>query len=139
MRDMYSSNRATFVVGPKLVSNDATGNGTGTDLLGYQGCLMLARYGTVGDLHDGSNYVTVKFLESANNVVFSAMSDGDLIGGNNTVVIDANAEANTTIQRTYVGSARYVTITFDVTGTMATGTPAAALVVKGLPLHGPIV
>jgi len=138
MRDLYHSYRETTVVTPQLVSNDATGNGTGTDLLGVTGCLMVAKIGAVGDLFNGSNYVTIKFLESANNVVFSAIDDDDLIGGNNTVVIDANNEANCVHQRSYVGSARYVTISFDVTGTMANGTPMEAHVVKGLPLHAPI-
>jgi hypothetical protein len=131
MRDFYSDYRATEVIAPKLVSNDATGNGTGTDLLGYEGCLMVCDYGDVGDLHDSSNYVTVKFLASTNNTVFSAIADTDLIGGNNTAVIDANEDANTTVQRGYIGTARYVTISIAVTGTMANGTPAAAFVVKG--------
>jgi hypothetical protein len=138
MKDLYSSYRETTVVQPKLVSNDVTGNGTGTDLLGFTGALMVAKIGAVGDLFNGSNYVTIRFLESSNNVVFSAISDDDLIGGNNTVLIDANNEANCIHQRAYTGSARYVTISFDVTGTMANGTPMEAHVVKGLPLHGPV-
>ncbi len=94
--------------------------------------------GAVGDAFSGSNYFTVKFLESSNTVVYSAIADTDLIGGNNTVVIDANNEANSTHQRTYIGAARYVTVSIDVTGTMANGTPATAFVVRGLPLHAPI-
>jgi hypothetical protein len=136
MKDLYSDFRATSVIKPQSVSNDATGNGTGTDLLGYEGALMICSVGAVGALFDASNFYTIKFLESANNVVFSAIADTDLVGGNNTVVIDANAEANSVHQRGYIGTARYVTVTIDCTGTLTA--PATALVIKGFPIHAPI-
>jgi len=135
MKDLYSSYRSTHVVKPQVVTS-AAANGTGTDLLGYAGVLMVAHTGASGALLGGSNLVTIQFLESSNNTVFSAMADTDLIGGNNTQVVDANGEANTTYQRGYIGSARYVTITFTNTGTVSL--PVAAAVVKGIPIHAPI-
>jgi len=139
MKDLYHNYLPKVAALPVLVTDDTSGNGTGVDLYGYQGALMIASIGAVGDLFDGSNYVTIKFLESSNNVVFSAIADEDLIGGNNTVVVNANAEANCIHYRAYVGSAQYVTISFDVTGTMANGTPMSALIVKGFPIHAPAV
>jgi len=135
-KDLYDTLAENTAVKPKLVSNTASGNGTGVDLLGYEGCLMVAEYGAVGDKHDTSNYVTVSFLASTNNTVFSAIADTDLIGGNNTELIDANAEGNSTHRRCYVGDKRYVTVSFVVTGTMANGTAARATIIKGFPLHG---
>jgi hypothetical protein len=135
MRDLYHDSRSTYVVKPQTITG--AGNGTGTDLLGYEGCLMIAHVGASGALLGSSNKTTIQFLESANNVVFSAIADGDLIGGNNTVLIDANEEANCTHQRSYVGSARYVTITYAATAG-AVSLPVCAEVVKGVPLHGPI-
>jgi len=135
-KDLYHDYRATSVLNPVSVSNNATGNGTGTDLLGYKGALMIASVGAVGALFDASNYYTIKFLESSNNTVFSAIADTDLVGGNNTVVIDANAEANSVHQRGYIGSARYVTVSIACTGTLTA--PATAIVIKGFPLHAPI-
>jgi len=135
MKDLYHDFRSTAVLRPITVSA-GSGNGTGTDLLGYEGCLMVCHVGASGGLLGGSNYVTIQFLESSNNTVFSAIADTDLIGGNNTHVINANANANTSIQRTYTGSARYVTVTVANTGGVTL--PVAAEVIKGFPIHAPI-
>jgi len=136
MKDLYSSFRSTYVVAPQTITG--AGNGTGTDLLGHEGCLMIAHVGASGGLLGASNKTTIQFLESSNNVVFSAIADTDLIGGNNTVLIDANGEANCTHQRSYIGSARYVTITFAATAG-AVSLPVCAEVIKGKPIHAPIV
>jgi hypothetical protein len=134
MKDLYHDFRATTVVKPVAITSSA--NGTGTDLLGYEGALMIATTGAGTALHGASNYATIQFLESSNNVVFSAISDNNLVGGNNTEVLDANGEFNSTVQRGYIGDARYLTITFANTGAVAyTG---AALIIKGFPIHAPI-
>lgn len=138
MKDLYSDERSTTVLKPIKVTSNATGNGAGTDLLGFRGCLMIAALGASADVLDGSNYYSIKFLESSNNTVFSAIADTDLIGGTNTAVVNNNASANSTHQRSYTGAARYVTVSISVAGTIASGTPISAHVVKGKPLHGPI-
>ena len=135
MKDLYDDFRSAYVVKPQTVTS-ANANGTGADLLGYRGVLMVAHLGASGGLLGGSNLVTIQFQESSNNVVFSAIQDGDLIGGTNTQVIDANGEGNTSVQRGYIGSARYVTINFVPTGTVSL--PVCAAVVRGKPLHAPI-
>ncbi len=61
-KDLYHDFRATSVLNPISVSNDATGNGTGTDLLGYKGALMICSVGAVGALFDASNYLTITVL-----------------------------------------------------------------------------
>ena len=137
-KDFYNSFKQTTVLKPIKVVSNATGNGTGTDLLGYEGVLMVASLGASADVLDGSNYYTIKFLESSNNVVFSAIADTDLLGGNNTALIQANASANSTHERSYIGSARYVTVSIAVAGTIASGTPCTAHVIKGAPLHASI-
>jgi len=134
MKDLYHDFRSTYVVAP--IATVAGANGTGTDLLGYEGCLMIAHMGASTATLGGSNYVTIQFLESSNNTVFSAIADTDLIGGNNTVVINANANANCTHQRGYIGKCRYVTVTYANTGAVAV--TVAAAVVKGFPIHAPI-
>jgi hypothetical protein len=136
MKDLYSSYRSTFSIKPQTVTS-ANADGTGIDLLGYTGALMICHTGASGALLGGSNYVTIAFVESANNVVFSAIADTDLIGGNNTVIIDANSEANSTHQRSYVGAARYVAIQVQTTAG-AVSLPVCAEVVRGIPLHAPI-
>jgi hypothetical protein len=135
MKDLYHDFRSTYVIAPQTLTT-ANANGTGTDLLGYRGALMIVHLGAVGANQGGSNNCTIGFFESTNNSVFSAIADTDLIGGNNTAAITANASANATIQRSYIGSARYVTIRIAVAGTISL--PVSGEVVKGFPLHAPI-
>jgi hypothetical protein len=136
MKDLYHDYRSTYTVKPQTITS-SNANGAAIDLLGYRGCLMVAHIGASGGLLGGANYLTIEFLESSNGVVFSAIDDADLVGGNNTEVINANASANTTIQRSYFGSARYVTVTFVPTA--AISLPVVGEVVVGKPIHAPIV
>ena len=132
MKDLYhDAANISQVVKPIAITAGA--NGTGTDILGYTKVLMVATTGAATALHGANNYATVSFLESSNNVVFSAISDNDLIGGNNSENLDANADFNSTVIRGYIGNARYLTITFGNVGAVAyTG---AAYVIKGFPTH----
>ena len=135
MKDLYHDFRSTYVIKPQTLTT-ANANGTGTDLLGYRGALMIAHLGGVGALQDGTNKCVIGFFDSSDNSTFAACADTDLIGGNNTETIDANAEANNTVQRAYIGTARYVTIRIAVSGTISL--PVCGEVVKGFPLHAPI-
>jgi hypothetical protein len=140
MKDLYSSQRANYAVLPIVATNTTQGgnNGTGVDLLNYRGALMIAVLGVEGDKFDTSNYCTIKFQDSPDSSTWSAIADTALVGGNNTQVINNNNQLPIIHQRGYIGSARYVRILFDITGTMANGTPLAGLIVYGAPLHAPI-
>lgn len=128
MKDLYNRIRSTKTILPiALTSSNA--NGTGVDLLNYQGALMEVHVGASGGTLGGSNYITIGFFSSTDNSTFTAIADTDLIGGNNTHVINANANANCTVQRGYVGTARYVNVQIAPTGTVAL--PVSAAVVKG--------
>jgi hypothetical protein len=125
MRDAYHDDRSSVVIDPVAMTT-ANANGAGIDLLGYEGCRLVVQVGTSGALLGVSNLATIRFMESSNNVVFSAIADTDLIGGNNTQVIDANGETPAIHQRSYTGSARYVTVRIEPTGTIAVPFSAAA-------------
>lgn len=107
----------------------------GADLLGYRGALIGIQTGVEGDLFNTSNYFTIKWQDSPDNSNWSAISDDDLIGGNNTQVIDNNAETPAIHVRSYIGANRYVRAIVDVSGTMANGTPISGFVIKYVPLH----
>lgn len=135
MKDLYHDFRSTYTIKPQTITT-ANANGTGIDLLGYRGALMVCHLGAVGALQDGTNKCVIGFFESSDNSSFTAIADTDLIGGNNTETIDANAEANNTVQRAYIGANRYVTVRIAVSGTISL--PVCAEVVRGFPLHAPI-
>jgi hypothetical protein len=135
MRDSYHDERLTQVIKPVTVTS-ANANGTVVDLLGYLGAEIVVEIGASGALLGASNLATIRLMESADNNSWGAIDDADLIGGNNVTVIDANGEANTTVERGYVGTARYVTVRIEPTGTISL--PVSAGIVRGKPIHAPI-
>ena len=122
-KDAYHDLTANSVIDPITCSNDATGNvAVGLDLLDYRGALIGVQAGVEGDLFNTSNYFTIKWQDSNDDSTYAACNDNDLIGGNNTQVIDSNGETPAIHVRAYRGLARYFRAIIDVTGTMANGT-----------------
>ena len=133
--DFYSDYVANTLVKPQtFTSSNIEGSGTGTDLLGYRGAILVAETGASGALCGESNKMTIAFVESSNNSTFTAIADTDLVGGNNTAVIDANGDANSTHYRSYIGTKRYVRVEFQATAG-AVSIPVAASIVRGKPLQ----
>jgi len=138
MRDLYHDLLPVKSIDPIVGNNTTEGTGVGADLAGFDGALMLAHLGVSGDTLSGSVFVTVGFQES--DVLGSGYADiaaADLLGGVNNVVVDAAAEDEVIIARSYIGAKQYVRILITFTGTHTNGTPIAAVVIKGLPAHGP--
>ena len=71
-------------------------------------------------------------------MTFTDVAAADLLGGANGVVVDAAAEDEVVIARSYIGSKRYVRVFIDHTGTHTNGFPYSALVIKGAPRHAPV-
>lgn len=139
MRDLYHDLLPVKSIDPIVGNNDTEGTGAGVDLQGFEGALMLAHLGQSADtLAEGSLYVTVKFQESDNNSDFTDAADSDLLGGANGAVVDAAAEDEVIIYRSYVGAKRYVRVFIDFTGTHTNGIPISAMVIKGVPRHAPV-
>jgi hypothetical protein len=138
MRDLYHDLLPVKSIDPILGNNDTEGTGVGVDLQGFEGALMVAHLGQSGDTLSGSVYVTPTFQESDDNSSFTDIADGDLIGGVNKPVVDAAAEDEVIIARSYIGSKRYVRVFIDFTGTHTNGIPISALVIKGAPRHAPV-
>jgi len=136
MKDLYHDFRSTYVIKPQVFTS-ANANGTVLDLLGYRGALIAVHLGASGAEMGASNKVTVVFKSSTDGTNLNDIATTDLIGGANAVLIDANGEANTTIQRTYIGAERYVTVNIEATAG-AVSLPVCASVLRGKPIHSPI-
>jgi hypothetical protein len=132
----YCGNKYVITMVPAVKT--ATANGTGVDRNGYGSVVMVAQQGISGDTLSGSLKWTISFQESDNNSTFTAIADADLEGGVNAHVIDSANEDPTTIVRGYLGSKRYVRITWTATGTHTNGTPVAGLVILGNPNYVPV-
>ena len=140
MKDLYNDLLPVKTLTPILGHTTAEGTGVAVDLAGFEGALMAAHVGISGDTLSGSLKWTVQFQESDTTTPgdFADIAAADLIGGANAVVIDAAAEDDVIIARSYIGSKRYVRVLFTQTGTHTNGTPIAAVVIKGKPRHAPV-
>ena len=85
----------------------------------------LASNTPTGSYTDGADYEYVSFTASGTLTVTR--------GG----FFDANAETPQVTVVGYTGGKRYVRVVADFTGTHSNGTPIAASVIKGHPIHAP--
>jgi hypothetical protein len=139
MKDLVHNLLAVKSIDPIVGNNTTEGTGTGVDLAGFDAALMLAHLGVSGDTLSGSVYVTVGFQESDSlGSGYADIAAADLLGGANNVVVDAAAEDEVIIQRSYIGAKRYVRVLITFTGTHTNGMPISAVVIKGLARHNPV-
>jgi len=112
-----------------------TVDGAAVDLAGYEGCELVAEIGNSGDTLGAEVYMTIKFQDSDNGSDFGNISSGNLIGGDNDVVINDGDNDSVVVYRGYIGGKRYVRVEVAFTGSHSNGTPVSAVVLKGLPRH----
>ena len=127
MRDLKNNLDGAHSLGPANYS--ATTNGSGVDLQGYSGAMLVFHAGTA-DTGNADETYTPSVEESDDNSSFSAVAASDLEGAL------VNMTANTVQRAGYKGSKRYVRAVLTLGGT----TPsinASALVVRGLPHIAP--
>ncbi|MEW6583259.1 MAG: hypothetical protein AB1416_10925 [Actinomycetota bacterium] len=104
---------------------NATHNGTGVDLAGYEGALVKF---DVGAVTDGTH--APKIQESDDNSTYTDVAAADLSGAL------ANLASNTPQKQGYIGRKRYIRAVITTTGA-TTGAIAGATVVRGAPHQTP--
>jgi hypothetical protein len=104
---------------------NATHNGTGVDLAGYEGALVKF---DVGAVTDGTH--VPKIQESDDNSTFTDVAAADLHG---TL---GNLASNTPQKQGYIGRKRYIRPVITTAGA-TTGAIAGATVVRGAPHQTP--
>jgi len=139
MKDLFHDLLPVKSIDPIVGNNTTEGTGVGADLAGFNAALMIAHLGVSGDTLSGSVYVTVGFQESdALGSGYADIAAADLLGGANNVVVDAAAEDEVIIARSYIGAKQYVRVLITFTGTHTNGMPIAAVIIKGKPRHAPV-
>lgn len=123
MKDL--KNNLTVAQSLAPAARTATENGTGADLAGYEGVVVVFDVGTITD---GTHTPSVQ--ESNDNTTFTDVAVSDLIG---TL---SNLASNTVQTIGYVGTKRYIRAVSTVAGA-TTGGVYSATVVRGLPRRAP--
>lgn len=140
-RDMASNLSAAYTQTP--VVRSATNNGASVDLLGFNGATVYLMPGIGGITFDGTNRIDFALQHSTDNSTWVNVTDADVVGvtgitsGIVRSLITAHAAASIT-EIGYVGGRRYIRLNATFGGTHGTGTPLAALVVRGEPEVAPV-
>ena len=143
MQDL--SNNVSPAVSLAAAVRTAAANGTGVDLQGYEGALILVDVGAEGDTLSSSVHFEVSLEESDDNSTFTDVAqasiiDGTIASGGIFLKLDGTTggDPDTTggiFRGGYVGNKRYIRVVLAKTGTHSNGTPIGAMVVRGSARH----
>lgn len=134
MRDIHSDITAVTAIGAVVLAADNTP--AAIDLRGYNAAEILLAIGIGGITFSGSNKVEFVLTHSDDDSTYTAVTTADMLGvtvasgGIIKSLIAAHAAA-ATYRFGYKGGKRYLKLLADFSGTHGTGTPIAAVVLKG--------
>lgn len=137
MRDIHSALLAATAIGAATLAADNTP--AAIDLQGYNAAEILLAIGAGGITFSGTNKIEFKLTHSDDDSTYTDVTVDDMIGlssvGSGGIIkslVAAHAAA-ATYRYGYKGGKRYLKLLADFSGTHGTGTPIAAIVLKG---HG---
>lgn len=134
MKNIEGYVRHDQIIDPAAATADA--DSASVDMKDYRFVAFYALVGATGDTLDGSNDINLELEESADDSSFTDVADADMtnsVTGANTGTfahIDAAAEDDAVYMTQYMGSARYVRVVINVTGTHTNGTPVGVLAMR---------
>jgi len=140
MRDLASKIVPVAALGPVTLAADNTP--AAIDLAGFHSAAILLGVGIGGITFDATNKVEFKLTHSDDNSTYTDVADADMQGvtGITSGIIKSLVAAHAAAavyEFGYVGNKRYLKILADFSGTHATGTPIAVMVVKGNGVYKP--
>lgn len=139
-RDSITAISPITAIAPAVYAADNTP--AALDLLDYGAAALLLHIGVGGITFSGTNKIEFILTHSDDDTTYTAVTDDDVLKDANAPAAITNgivrsliaAHAAATIQKLgYVGGKRYVKLLADFSGTHGTGTPIAAVVVRGRP------
>ncbi len=138
MRDLHSGVAVATLIGAATLAADNTP--AAVDLLGYQSAEILLAIGAGGITFSGTNKIEFTLTHSDDDSTYTAVTDDDMLGvsGISSGIIKSLVAAHASAASYrfgYKGGKRYLKLLADFSGTHGTGTPIAAMVLKG---HGDV-
>lgn len=128
IRDLKSNIDVNHSLAPAVGTGNRTG--TGVDLRGYDGALVVAHFGA---WTDGTH--TVSLEDSSDNTTFASVASSNLLGSFTGV---SGTAGNNTVQRVgYIGGNRYIRA-FITASASTVVCATAATVVRGLANRQPL-
>lgn len=137
MKDIHDKINAIELI-PAAVY-DADNTPAAVNIAGFEAAEIVLAVGVGGITFTSSNKVEFKLTHSDDDSTYAAVTAADLVGaptvGTGGIIksLTAAKAAASVDQYGYIGGKKYLKLLADYGGTHATGTPIAALVIKGRP------
>src|SRR5690606_20000199 len=134
MKDLHSSLTIVSAIGAAVLAADNTP--AAIDLQGYNSAEIVLAIGIGGITFSGTNKIEFTVTHSDDNSSYTAVADADLLGVSGTsggivkTLVAAHAAA-ACYRVGYKGGKRYLKVLAKFSGTHGSGTPIAAMVIKG--------
>lgn len=134
MKDLHSSLNIATAIGAVVLAADNTP--AAIDLQGYDSAEIVLAIGIGGITFSGSNKIEFKLTHSDDDSTYVDVATADMLGvtvasgGIIKSLIAAHAAA-ASYRYGYKGNKRYLKLLADFSGTHGSGTPVAALVIRG--------
>lgn len=134
MKDLHSSLLAVVAIGNVVLAADNTP--AAIDLQGYESAEILLAIGIGGITFSGTNKIEFVLTHSDDDTTYTPVTTADMLGvtiasgGIIKSLIAAHAAA-AVYRYGYKGNKRYLKLLADFSGTHGSGTPIAAIVIKG--------
>lgn len=135
MKDIHSGMTAAVAIGAAVLSADNTP--PAIDMLGYDAAEIILAIGIGGITFSGTNKIEFKLTHSDDDSTYTAVELKDVLGvasvGSGGIIKTLNSEhaAAAVYRFGYKGGKRYWKLLADFSGTHGTGTPIAAIAIKG--------
>lgn len=136
MKDIHSAMAVALMIGNEVLSADNTP--AAVDLIGYDAAEVVLAIGAGGITFTATNKIEFKLTHSDDDVTYEAVELKDVLGvesigtGGIIKTLTSAHAAAAAYRFGYKGGKRYLKLLADFGGTHGTGTPIAALVIKGM-------
>ncbi|PWR24566.1 hypothetical protein [Zavarzinia aquatilis] len=135
MKDLHSKIIAVQAIGAAVLAADNTP--AAIDLQGYNSAEIVLAIGIGGITFSGTNKIEFKLTHSDDDSTYDAVEVDDILGADDVgtggivkALVAAHA-APAVYRFGYKGGRRHLKLLADFSGTHGTGTPIAAIVLKG--------
>lgn len=140
MKDLHSKLLIATAIGAAVLTADTAS--AALDLAGYNSAEIVLTIGAGGIAFSNANKVEFVLSHSDDGVTFTPVAANDVLGAVSVAngIIKSLAAAHpdaATYRFGYKGSRRYLKVAADFSGAHATGTPIAALLIKGSGFNQP--
>jgi hypothetical protein len=140
MQDIHESCSVATLIGNATLAADNTP--AAVDLAGFQQAEVVLAIGVGGITFSGTNKIEFVLTHSHDDTTYVNVTDSDVVGAatiSNGIIkaLTAAHAAAATYRFGYVGPRRYLKLLADFSGTHGSGTPIAAVVLRGNAAHKP--